>query len=239
MTEIVAARYGFGWGWDVGESGWKPGADQNFRMNDVFTGLSVINDSLTAPPGSPADGDIYIPAATATGAWATHEGKIAAYQAGTWYFYSVVTGLRALFVNHSDLRFYDGSAWTKETGYTKLPSEVQNIPITFPFVDRPLDGQKVFVPIVQDTDVPANFAGTVGYSNTLATASAVLTFSRIRAGVSVDIGTVTFTSGSSAPTLSTQALAHLLTNDIAYVTAPSPRDTTLADFSITFLFKKV
>lgn len=115
MTEIVAARSGFGWGWASGEDGWKPGVDNNFRMNDTFNGLCIISDALTAPPGSPADGDTYIPAATATGAWATHEGKIASYQDGTWYFYPVAKGLRGLFINHSSSFFYNnGTTWVAE-----------------------------------------------------------------------------------------------------------------------------
>lgn len=114
MTEIVTERLGFGWGWDEGEDGWKDGVDKNFRMSDVYHGMSVISDALTAPPGSPADGDIYIPAATATGAWATHEGKVAAYQDGTWYFYNAVRGLRSEFQNHGDFRSYNGTVWVSD-----------------------------------------------------------------------------------------------------------------------------
>jgi len=47
---------------------------------------SVIDRGLTAPPGSPTEGDIYIPAATATGAWATHENEIAIYVSSAWVF---------------------------------------------------------------------------------------------------------------------------------------------------------
>lgn len=114
MTETIAARFGFGWGWDVGESGWKAGVDQNFRMSDTFIGLTVIDDSLTAPPGSPGNSDTYLVATGGTGSWSGHDGKIAAYQAGTWYFYNVAKGLRGLFLNHSAFYYYDGSAWGAE-----------------------------------------------------------------------------------------------------------------------------
>lgn len=114
MVEIVAARLGYGWGWDPGEDNWNGGVDENFRETDTLMGLTVIDDTLTAPPGSPADGDTYIPHATATGAWATHEGKIAAFQAGTWYFYPVVKGLRALFATTSSFKYYTGSVWANE-----------------------------------------------------------------------------------------------------------------------------
>lgn len=239
MVEIVAARLGFGWGWDDGEDGWKPGVDQNFRMNDTFHGLTFISDALTAPPGSPSNGDTYLVKATATGAWATHDGKVAAYQAGTWYFYSVVAGLRALFVNHGDFRAYDGSAWATENTYTRLPVEVQNIPMAFPFVGKPASGLSIFIPIVQDTDIPANFAGSIGYSSSNATSTATVTLAYIRSGSTTTIGTFTFTSAAHLATASTQALLHLLNGDIFVCSAPSPQDATLADFTLTILMKKV
>lgn len=46
----------------------------------------VISRSNTAPPGSPAVGDAYIVAATATGEWAGHENDIAFYFGGIWNF---------------------------------------------------------------------------------------------------------------------------------------------------------
>lgn len=39
--------------------------------------LSVVNQTTKTPPGSPNDGDTYIPAATATDEWAGHEGEYA------------------------------------------------------------------------------------------------------------------------------------------------------------------
>ena len=114
MPEIVGARLGIGWGWDVGESGWKSGADRNFRAEETLIGLKVISDTLTAPPGSPADGDIYIVATGGTGAWATHDGAIASYMAGAWYFFRPVDGLRGWFANLSAFRRYNGTTWIAE-----------------------------------------------------------------------------------------------------------------------------
>lgn len=239
MVEIVAARFGFGWGWDLGEDLWKDGVDKNFRMNDMFTGLTVISDALTAPPGSPADGDTYLVKATATGAWATFDGKIASWQNGVWYFYAVAKGLRGLFVNHGDFRVYDGSAWGTENTYARLPAEVQNIPMAFPFVGQPASGLTIYIPIVQDTDIPADFAGSIGYSNVNAAGTAVANIGYIRSGTPTAIGTFTFTSSGSLATPSTQALLHLLANDILTCSAPSPQNAALSDFTITLLTKKV
>lgn len=114
MTEITGARLGIGWGWDVGESGWKPGVDRNFRTEETLIGLKVISDALTAPPGSPVDGDAYIVATGGTGAWAAHDGAIASYMAGAWYFFAPVDGLRGWFANAGVFRRYNGTTWVAE-----------------------------------------------------------------------------------------------------------------------------
>lgn len=72
----------------------------------------VVKDKdLTGPPGSPADGDAYIVAATATGAWTTHENKVAFYLSSAWSFITPKEGDRAEPIDE-DLDYrYTGSAW--------------------------------------------------------------------------------------------------------------------------------
>jgi hypothetical protein len=84
---------------------------------------SVINKTSTAPPGSPANGDQYIPLATATGAWAGQEGKIATWSSEiattdtdtkvpAWEFITPKPGF--LIYNQADDKFYvwtTGGAW--------------------------------------------------------------------------------------------------------------------------------
>jgi len=54
-------------------------------LTDALIGAIVIDRDLTAPPASPDDGDMYIPAATATGAWAGKEDNLAVW-IGSWHF---------------------------------------------------------------------------------------------------------------------------------------------------------
>lgn len=56
------------------------------RTLDVLVQLSVKDRDLTAPPGSPAEGDRYIVASGATGAWDDKDLNIAAYIDGAWAF---------------------------------------------------------------------------------------------------------------------------------------------------------
>lgn len=57
----------------------------------------VLSKSTTAQPGSPADGDVYIIPAGATGTqWSTFsQNDIAIYRGGTWYAYAPVPGVVA------------------------------------------------------------------------------------------------------------------------------------------------
>jgi uncharacterized protein DUF2793 len=51
---------------------------------DGLVQLSVISATLTAPPASPVEGDRYIVAAVATGAWAGWEDSVAHFSGGAW-----------------------------------------------------------------------------------------------------------------------------------------------------------
>lgn len=58
------------------------------RYIDLGVGadIPVLDRNLTAPPGGESEGDAYIPAATATGAWAGQEGNVAYYNGSGWDF---------------------------------------------------------------------------------------------------------------------------------------------------------
>ena len=93
MPAITDPRFGIQYGWDLGESGWKTGMDANLlKLGSVGVHLSVKDRNLTTPPVSPANGDTYIPAATATGVWTGHENKIAVYEVSAWVIYTPRTG---------------------------------------------------------------------------------------------------------------------------------------------------
>lgn len=78
---------------------------------DILVMLSVKDRDLTAPPGSPADGDTYIPASGATGLWASKDFNIAAWINGAWKFFPPKEGWDA-WVEDENLRIYfDGSVW--------------------------------------------------------------------------------------------------------------------------------
>lgn len=78
--------------------------------------VRVKDKDLTAPPGSPANGDTYIVATGGTGDWSGHDGKIAHYYGGAWHVWAPIEGIR-VWVNDEDLVYaYTGAAWTAIAG---------------------------------------------------------------------------------------------------------------------------
>ena len=90
--------------------------NEALRALDAIVQLSVKDRDLTAPPGGEADGDRYIPAATATGAWAGRDGEIAAWQDGAWAFHPPHEGWRVWIEDEDVLAVFDGAAWIDLNG---------------------------------------------------------------------------------------------------------------------------
>lgn len=86
--------------------------NEGFRVLDTAMNLTVIRADNTAPPGSPSEGDKYIPLATATGAWAGKENQIAAFINAEWIFFVPAEGWRAYNQNTNSLLVFGGSTWS-------------------------------------------------------------------------------------------------------------------------------
>lgn len=90
-------------------------ANDNSLRNEILHGL-VLSDAATAQPASPEDGDIYIIAATHTGAqWSLFDpDDLAIFKGGTWYAYAPVDGIR---VNLDGVE----NEWTGSGGWVPVP----------------------------------------------------------------------------------------------------------------------
>ena len=60
--------------------------NEALRMLDAVVQLAVADRTLTAPPPSPTEGERYIVAASATGAWSGKDGQVAMWRDGAWGF---------------------------------------------------------------------------------------------------------------------------------------------------------
>lgn len=78
---------------------------------DAMTQIAVVSSAVTAPPGSPADGDRYIIPASATDAWSGRDDEVAARINGAWVYLTPRAGWLVFDVAAGNYVCYDGSAW--------------------------------------------------------------------------------------------------------------------------------
>lgn len=102
----------------VGQAGKELTHNQALAVLDQLAQAVVVDKDLTAPPGSPANGSMYIVAAGATGAWAGQSGKLAYWltTVAAWTFITPADGW-SVWVTDEAVRYErkDG-AWVEQTG---------------------------------------------------------------------------------------------------------------------------
>lgn len=99
---------------------------RQWRGLDGLIQCHVKDKDLNAPPGSPANGDMYIVGPSPTGAWSAHAGELARYYSvgvGSpgWEFYTPKAGWEARVEDETDAGVpvkyvYSGSTWVLQTG---------------------------------------------------------------------------------------------------------------------------
>lgn len=97
--------------WTTGSDAWGVGMDADLAMLDALLFLAVKSATQAAPPASPAEGDRYIVAAPATGAWAGKETNLAVRVDGAWTFYVPRAGWKADVLDVPGVQRFDGTAW--------------------------------------------------------------------------------------------------------------------------------
>lgn len=86
-------------GTDVISCAW---INDNLDLIEMFLAGRVLSYTAT-PPGSPSAGDVYLVAASATGAWVGQDNKLAVYKNAAWTFYTAFPGLTVYAVAQSKL----------------------------------------------------------------------------------------------------------------------------------------
>ncbi len=90
--------------------------NEAIRALDALVHISLKSLSQNTPPVNPSAGDRYFIAAGASGDWAAHSGKIAAYQDGAWHYYHPQTGWQAWVEDENAFKVWDGAAWGSVSG---------------------------------------------------------------------------------------------------------------------------
>jgi hypothetical protein len=85
--------------------------NEAIRLLDGIVQLSVINQTLTAPPGSPAAGDRYIVATGATGLWTGFDDCIAYWVSSAWVKLTPQVGWQAYDAAQGSVFVWTGTVW--------------------------------------------------------------------------------------------------------------------------------
>ena len=106
-------------------------AQKHVTHNDALLQLDALifarflSRNLATPPATPANGDVYLVKATATGLWTGKNGQITYFSDGTWRFAAPFTGLTAFIVDENKLVIFNGTVFVDYGSLTAL----QNVPL--------------------------------------------------------------------------------------------------------------
>ena len=78
---------------------------------DALTRASALSAGLTDPPTSPADGDAYLVASPAGGAWLGEDNALASFFGGEWIFVAPSIGWRVWIDDGHDIRRFNRRQW--------------------------------------------------------------------------------------------------------------------------------
>lgn len=183
IDESLIYHYSAGGAWTSGVGALTIGSNSVYPTAIKYArwGLSVVNQTTNAPPGSPADGDAYIIGGSPTGAWSGKARQIALYQDSAWAYYVPTEGDHAYDRNLNAEYVYDGSAWASQiSGYSN-------------------------VKVSGRLDAGANISGTYSYSTTAPatsnmTSQVTFDYTPRKAGATVEVDVyvadVSFTGGA-------------------------------------------
>jgi hypothetical protein len=115
--------------------------NEALALLDALVQLAVESRALTAPPGSPSEGDCYIPATGASGDWSGWDLQLAAFSGGAWIRIVPKSGMKAwikaerLTFTYEDGVWRDGVALTANGGRITLRAKEEELTLSGAFVE--------------------------------------------------------------------------------------------------------
>lgn len=191
--------------------------NQALHIIDALLNCGVIDRDLTAPPGSPVNGDVYIPKATATGAWAGKENKLAQWDVTAWVFHTPEEGWHAWIRDEDILAVWSGSAWIAYgSAGGSVTSVAMTVPAEFSVAGSPITSSGTLAVSKANQSANQVYAGP---------ASGGAAAPAFRALVAADIPAQPYDVGSfleAAPTASQIMLRHVFARQVIFASGLSP-----------------
>ncbi|KTE19173.1 hypothetical protein ATE67_16605 [Sphingopyxis sp. H050] len=78
---------------------------------DALVQAAVVAGPIADPPSAPEEGQCWLVAAGASGAWAGHGGKLAVRTGGGWRYVTPGAGFRLTRQSDGAALYFDGTAW--------------------------------------------------------------------------------------------------------------------------------
>lgn len=211
--------------------------NEALHVLDALVNCSIIDRDLTAPPGSPVDGNVYIPKATATGAWAGKENQLAQWDVNAWKFHAPEEGWICYVRDEDSLLVYTGSAWAvlAGAGAGSVTSVALALPSFISVSGSPVTASGTLTGALAVQNANKVFAGPTTGSDAAPT---------FRALVAADIPAAPYDVGSfteAAPTASQVVLRHVFSRSVVFPAGLAPsqgKAGTAATASTTFTIKK-
>ena len=187
--------------------------NEGLRFLDVLVQISVKNAALSAPPGSPADGQRWIVGPAPTGLWSGRATQIAAWQDGTWVFYAPKDGWLAW--NEATLTslIFSAGAWVSligallaagvaDTAFTLTDDADPTKKAIFELAGISMGTTRTFTLPNTSSELAIlagtqTFTGNKTFTGTL-TASGTVTVSAAAASIGTATGTATYGIGTGA-----------------------------------------
>jgi hypothetical protein len=106
-------RNGLWYDWTHGDNNWDVYMNSNLKKIGLLMFVSALSRSVSTPPGSPVNGDLYIVGPSATGLWSGYDDDLAVWVSAdaAWTFYSPNSGFSCIVEDEGRVVVWDTNAW--------------------------------------------------------------------------------------------------------------------------------
>jgi hypothetical protein len=226
----TSSKYGIPY---IATSQASPEVTHNGAINFLQILSSQVKGLLNAPPGGPADGDVYIVGAAPTGAWAGRANALAGYFGTGWLYIPNVDSSGtpiAMGAAHKGLRRYDQTL----LGYRRWDGAAWGIDY-----DLRISSYKAAAPVGSEVlvgytgaeawSLPANLTGSKVTIGTAATGTPVIDVQKN----GISCGSITVTGTVPAYATTAGAAVAFAVGDVFTLVAPGVADATMAKIAAT------